>query len=133
METLASNSQQQQQRKKKPQRKSQPLPLEQEVVPVELQKAEEEMGPAAALVGQMIKTRGQIEEEERMAQREAFVQQRKEEKQREAERYSQYFRWGMFGTLIGSVAFLGYWFKFKNTQDVEPVAAFVGLAGSAAK
>lgn len=97
-------------------------------IPVDLEKAEEMQPEEGSLLVPLIKTRGQLEQEAYLAQREAFVQQQREEKQREAERYSRYVRWGLFGTVLGSVAFLGYWFKFKNTQDVEPAAEFIASA-----
>ena len=89
----------QQQRTKKPRRAP---------VQVELQKAEEGVDFQS-----LIKTRGQLEEEEVMAAQTLMMQQAASERAKEAARYSSYFRMGLLAVIVGAVGFLGFMFKPK--------------------
>lgn len=79
-------------------------------VSVELQKAEESV-EQQQFAGNLIKTRGQLEEEAIASQRAALLERERAIREYEAARYSKYFRIGLFCVIAGGVAFLGYKYK----------------------
>lgn len=97
-------------------------------IPLTLEKAEET--EVQQQIPHFIKTRGQLEEEMMMAEREQIAARVREEKAIEAARYSKYFRVGLFLTIAGGVAFLGYRYSstIKHSDAVTDIVSGLSAA-----
>lgn len=93
------------------------------IIPIELQKAEEETMRPAVPVEQLIKTRGQLEEEEIEARARSLRLQREEAQRAEAQRYSKYLRFGLFVVVCAGTSFLAY--RYLNKKDTNEVTQAV--------